>query len=91
VPYNISAITGDTLRDAGAVNINNLTQFIPGSANVDLGPADRGGNNDITMRGLRTDTPGGGASGEIYQNLTVSPVSTYFGETPEFSGYRWMT
>jgi len=84
VPYNISAIAGEALRDAGAISLNNLSQFVPGLENVDLGPSDRGGNNDITMRGLRTDPPGGGSGGGIYQNLTVSPVSTYFGETPVF-------
>ncbi len=84
VPYNISAINGDTLRDNGVVSINTLTQVVPGLMNVDEGPAERAGNNNFTLRGLRTDPPGGGSGGVSYQNLTVSPVSTYYGETPVF-------
>jgi iron complex outermembrane receptor protein len=82
VPYNISAIAGDALRDAGVISINSLTELVPGLTNVDQGPANRAGNNNFILRGLRTDAPGGGASGEAFPNLTVSPVSTYFGETP---------
>ena len=84
VPYNISAISGDSLRDSGVVSINSLTQSVPGLMNVDEGPAERAGNNNFILRGLRTDPPGGGSAGAEYQNLTVSPVSTYFGETPVF-------
>jgi iron complex outermembrane receptor protein len=84
VPYNISAISGDVLRDTGVQSINGLTQMVPGLMNVDEGPAERAGNNNFILRGLRTDPPGGGSAGAEYQNLTVSPVSTYFGETPVF-------
>ena len=84
VPYNISAIGGDALRDSGVPSINGLTQMVPGLMNVDEGPAERAGNNNFILRGLRTDPPGGGSGGLEYQNLTVSPVSTYFGETPVF-------
>lgn len=84
VPYNISAIGSGALRDAGAVSIDSLTQLVPGLMNVDEGPADRGGNNNFILRGLRTNSPGGGSAGAVYQNLTVSPVSTYFGETPVY-------
>jgi len=84
VPYNISAIGGDALRDNGVVSINSLTEVVPGLMNVDQGPAERAGNNNFILRGLRTDPPGGGSGGTSYQNLTVSPVSTYYGETPVF-------
>jgi iron complex outermembrane receptor protein len=84
VPYNISALGGDMLRDTGVPSINGLTQMVPGLMNVDEGPAERAGNNNFILRGLRTDPPGGGSGGVEYQNLTVSPVSTYFGETPVF-------
>ena len=72
------------LRDTGVPSINGLTQMVPGLMNVDEGPAERAGNNNFILRGLRTDPPGGGSGGAAYQNLTVSPVSTYFGETPVF-------
>jgi iron complex outermembrane recepter protein len=84
VPYNISAISGDALRDAGFVSINSLTEVVPGLTNVDEGPAVRGNNNNFILRGLGTNPPGGGGSGADYHNLTVSTVSTYFGDTPVF-------
>lgn len=84
VPYNISAISGADLQNSGSISINDLTQMVPGLMNVDQGPANRAGNNNFILRGLRTDAPGGGGSGLVYQNLTASPVSTYFGETPVF-------
>jgi iron complex outermembrane receptor protein len=84
VPYNISALSGAALQDEGVSNINGLTQVVAGLMNVDEGPATRAANNNFVLRGLRTDSPGGGATGVVYSNLTVSPVSTYFGETPVF-------
>ena len=35
VPYNISAIAGDALKDAGVISINSLTGLVPGLMNVD--------------------------------------------------------
>jgi outer membrane receptor protein involved in Fe transport len=84
VPYNISAIGGAALRESGAVSINDLTRNIVGLLGVDEGPANRTGTSNLTLRGLRTETPGGGAEGPIYPGVIVSPVSTYFGETPVF-------
>ena len=76
VPYNISAVGSDSLHEAGTLNMNSLTQLVAGLSTVDQGPAARAGNNNFVLRGLRTDTPGGGAAGPIYQNLSASPVST---------------
>ena len=84
VPYNISAVGSDSLHEAGTLNMNSLTQLVAGLSTVDQGPAARAGNNNFVLRGLRTDTPGGGAAGPIYQNLSASPVSTYYGEVPVF-------
>jgi outer membrane receptor protein involved in Fe transport len=84
VPYNITAISGAALQDEGVSSINGLTQVVAGLMNVDEGPATRAANNNFVLRGLRTDSPGGGATGVVYSNLTVSPVSTYYGETPVF-------
>jgi iron complex outermembrane recepter protein len=84
VPYNINVITGNTLRDTGIDSINALTETVPGLTTVDQGPANRAGNNNFVLRGLRTDSPGGGSAGAVFSNLTVSPVSVYFGETPVF-------
>src|ERR1700678_2828798 len=84
VPYNISAVGGEALEQADALSINDLARVVPGLTTVDTGPAARDRTNNFTLRGLRTDSPGGGASGPALPGLSVSPVSTYFGETPIF-------
>ena len=82
VPYNISALGSKAIRDAGLESMTDITAQIPGLTAVDQGAAIRWGNNNFTLRGIRTDPPGGGSLGVSYANLTVSPVSTYWGETP---------
>jgi iron complex outermembrane receptor protein len=84
VPYNISAIDGAQIAQSGAVSINDLTRVVPGLTTVDEGDGARGGTNNLTLRGLRTDSPGGGRGGAELPGDTVNPVSTYFGETPVF-------
>jgi outer membrane receptor protein involved in Fe transport len=84
VPYNISALGGDTLEGSAVVSLNDLTRLVPGLTTVDEGPAARAGYSSLTLRGIRTDSPGGGLTGEAYDSLTVNAISTYFGETPVF-------
>lgn len=84
VPYNISALSADTLESSAVVSLNDLTRLVPGLTTVDEGPAARAGYNNLTLRGIRTDSPGGGLAGEAYDSLTVNAISTYFGETPVF-------
>lgn len=84
VPYNISALGAETLESAGVMSLNDLTKLVPGLTSVDEGPSARAGYSSLTLRGIRTDSPGGGLLGEAYDPLTVNPISTYFGETPVF-------
>jgi iron complex outermembrane receptor protein len=84
VPYNISAVDGAQIAQAGAVSLNDLTRVVPGLTTVDEGDSARGRTNNLTMRGLRTDSPGGGKGGAELPGSSVSSVSTYFGETPVF-------
>jgi iron complex outermembrane receptor protein len=84
VPYNISALNSDTLQNASITSLNDLTRLVPGLTAVDEGPSARAGYSSLTLRGIRTDSPGGGLTGEAYDPLTVNPISTYFGETPVF-------
>ena len=85
IPYNITVVAGDQLGAPGSDNINDLTRMVPGLTTVDAGPAARGNTNNLTLRGLRTDGPGGaGGNATDIPSQTVDSVSTYFGETPVF-------
>jgi iron complex outermembrane receptor protein len=84
IPYNISAFDGNQIAAAGAVSLNELTKLVPGLTSVDEGAGARGRTNNLTLRGLRTDSPGGGEAGAETPGSSVNAVSTYFGETPVF-------
>jgi iron complex outermembrane recepter protein len=84
VPYNITAVDSSQIQASGATTLNDLTRVVPGLTTVDEGEGARGGTNNFTLRGLRTDSPGGGRSPAEEPGQTVSSVSTYFGETPVF-------
>src|SRR5712664_2809991 len=84
IPYNITAFDGDQIASSGAVSLNELTKLVPGLTSVDEGAGARGRTNNLTLRGLRTDSPGGGELGAETPGASVNAVSTYFGETPVF-------
>jgi outer membrane receptor protein involved in Fe transport len=84
IPYNISVLGSEDLEKAGAINLNDLSRIVTGLVTVDQGPGARSFQNDLTLRGLRTDSPGGGSSAQYLPSQTVNSVSTYFGETPIF-------
>jgi iron complex outermembrane recepter protein len=84
IPYNISVVGGADIANSGATNINDLSRIVNGLVTVDQGPAARSFQNDLTLRGLRTDAPGGGSVSLYKPSQTVNSVSTYFGETPIF-------
>ena len=85
IPYNISVVGAEDLQRTGTTGLNQLAHVVPGLTSVDAGPAARGNTNDLTLRGLRTDGPGGaGNNGTDVPAQSVNSVSTYFGETPVF-------
>lgn len=84
IPYNISAISGDSIRRQGAFDVNDITRGIPGVAGPDLGSRS-GINNSVIMRGINVSDPG---QGTVTRNLTVAAVSTYVNETPLFTNFR---
>ncbi len=84
VPYNITAVDSSQIAAAGATTLNDLTRVVPGLVTVDTGEGARGRTNNLTLRGLRTDSPGGGQSVAEVPGQSVNSVSTYFGETPVF-------
>jgi len=84
IPYNISVVSGSDVANSGATTLTDLARTVNGLITVDQGPAARANANNLTLRGLRTDSPGGGQSDAYLPANTVNPVSTYFGETPIF-------
>ncbi|MEJ2171760.1 MAG: TonB-dependent receptor [Woeseiaceae bacterium] len=81
VPYNISAYTAADLAKSRVHDLNEIARMVPGLTNIEQGPSARGNNNNFVLRGLNANTSINSAG---VPNQTVSPVSTYIGETPMF-------
>lgn len=84
VPYNISAVEGETLKQAGITDLGELTKRIPGISYTDRGARSGAFSTSIAMRGLSLED--GRVSGPLY---TAPGVSTYIGETPLFANIRF--
>lgn len=84
VPYNISAIGGETLKKAGITDLGDLTRRVPGISFTDRGARSGAFTSSIAMRGLSVED--GRVSGPLY---TAPGVSTYVGETPLFTNIRF--
>jgi len=84
VPYNISAIGGEALKQAGISDLGELTKRLPGISYTDRGARSGAFSTSIAMRGLSTE------DGRISSPLYTAPgVSTYVGETPLFANIRF--
>lgn len=77
IPYNISAVTGDTLEKLGVSNITQLSQVMPGLDYPNQG-AGRDAFTQPIIRGLNLSSP----TNQYYPPGEVAPVSTYIGDTP---------
>lgn len=86
IPYNISAVTGDALKDANVFSLADLTQTVPGVAFADLGVRSAGINNMLILRGLNANQQGG--IGAFVQTINPAGVSTYMDNTPLFTNLR---
>ncbi|UIP06604.1 TonB-dependent receptor [Erythrobacter sp. SDW2] len=74
VPFNISAVSGEDLTEAGAFNLREASRLVPGVFFVDNGARN---NSLVVFRGLSADPLGsndGGGNG--------GTVGTYLGEVP---------
>lgn len=80
VPYNITAVTAENITASGATNGNDLGKVVAGLGSFASGAADAVGENNFTLRGLRTDSVGQ----SFGLKLTASSVATYYGDTPVF-------
>lgn len=83
VPYNISAISGQTLEEAQIFDAADLMRQVAGAGVVDRGQRNQGVINSIMIRGLNID---GAALGDFALN-TVPTVSTYVNDTPIFANF----
>lgn len=84
IPYNVTVVGGDTIRNAGILDLNELVRFVPGLVTADLG-ADASVNNSLIMRGLNANNPG---TNNVLPNVVEPAVSTYLNDTPVFMNLR---
>lgn len=86
VPYNISAVSGQQMKDANVSSLVDLTRFVPGVAFADLGPRSSGLNNQLILRGLNANDQGG--IGAFINQNTPAGVATYLNDTPLFTNLK---
>jgi iron complex outermembrane recepter protein len=77
IPYNISAVTGDTLEKFGVTDITQLSQAVPGLDYPNQGAGRDAFTNPI-IRGINLSSP----TQQFAPQGEVAPVSTYIGDTP---------
>jgi outer membrane receptor protein involved in Fe transport len=83
IPYNISAMTGESLERQNVVNQYDVLRAMHGITVVDRGYRNGGTVNSIVIRGLNVDN---GQNGDIMLNAVPS-VATYYDNTPLFANF----
>ena len=83
VPYNISAVSGDTIDENHVLDTAELMRSIPGVTVVDRGDRNADVVSGIRIRGLNVDSS---ALGD-YEVSAAATVSTYVNETPIFANF----
>ncbi len=83
IPYNISAMSGETMELQNMVDQYDVLRAMHGVSVVDRGYRNAGTVNSIVIRGLNVDN---GANGDIMLNA-VPTVATYFDNTPLFANF----
>ncbi|MEO8159866.1 MAG: TonB-dependent receptor plug domain-containing protein, partial [Arenimonas sp.] len=83
VPYNISAVSGDTIEQANILDTAELMRSVPGVGVVDRGARNSSVVSGIRIRGLNVDSS---ALGD-YAVSAASTVATYVDETPLFANF----
>src|ERR1700736_453801 len=77
IPYNISAVGAADIENAGATDLQALTQMIPGLVSPDLGARAGNLNGTMTIRGMNAS-----AVNYAQQSIAAPSVSQYVDETP---------
>lgn len=83
IPYNISAISGQSLEDKNITDQAEMLRLIAGASVVDRGARNSGVISGVTIRGLNVN---GSALGD-FQTSAVPSVSTYINNTPIFANF----
>jgi outer membrane receptor protein involved in Fe transport len=81
VPYNITAVSAETLAAAGVNDTAAMIRMVPGLATFDEGPRVSGNRNNLNIRGLNANSLG---NADDNPRIGQATVSTYVGETPVF-------
>jgi outer membrane receptor protein involved in Fe transport len=81
IPYNISAVSGDTIERSNMLDTAELLRSIPGVTVMERGVRNQGTVNTIMIRGVNVES---GALGDYAVN-TVPTVSSYIDDTPIFA------
>ena len=86
IPYNITAVTGETIERLGVSDISDLSRIAPGIAVVDSGARTGFISSSVVIRGLNVDD-----TGRIHSPLkNVPTISIYVNDTPLFANLRLM-
>ena len=83
VPYNITAVSGESIAVAQMLDTPELLRSVSGVSMVDRGPRNAAVVNSIRIRGLNVDSA---ALGD-YALSSVATVSTYVGDTPLYANF----
>ena len=83
VPYNISAVSGDTIEQAGVRDTAELMRSVSGVGVIDSGPRNSSVVNSVRIRGLNVDSS---ALGD-YAVAAAATVATYVDSTPLFANF----
>ncbi|MEP0201613.1 MAG: TonB-dependent receptor [Halioglobus sp.] len=84
VPYNISALTGSDLTEAGVNSAADLFRIANGVSFVEVGPRSGVNNSNVMIRGINAED-----LTRISGPMSTAPVvSVYINETPVFANLR---
>ena len=83
VPYNISTISGNEIKDRSILDSNELLRNFAGISTIDRGYRNAGTTSNIRIRGLNVDS----SALQDYPVSAVSSVSTYVDKTPIFANF----
>jgi outer membrane receptor protein involved in Fe transport len=82
IPFNISAISGDYISEAGLLDATELMREVPGVAIADGGGRAAETNANVMIRGINIDP---NSTDRNY--LTAPTVSVYIGDTPMYANF----